>query len=205
VPGPCEAVTVSKLPSCPAFRKRLNERSGRRPFNLTGKQFGRLRVLTYAGPCKERKTLQWLCQCSCGERKVVCTPDLMNSGVRSCGCVRGRTTHGKRWSVEYSTWVALKQRCLNPKSKAYKDYGGRGITVCDRWRGPQGFQNFLADMGVRPRGKTIDRKDVNGNYEPQNCRWATSHMQAINKRPRKPAAPSPQADVAAITGVEEPF
>lgn len=95
----------------------------------------------------------------------------------------------------------MKARCLNPKGKSYKDYGGRGITVCERWLT---FENFLADMGVRPRGKTIDRKNVNGNYEPGNCRWATNHMQAVNKRLHKPAA-SPQADVAGITGVEEPF
>ena len=193
------------FPICPAFKKRLHNRSGRRPFDLTGKRYGRLHVLTYAGPCKERKTLQWLCQCSCGERKVVCTPDLINNGVRSCGCVRGRTTHGKRWSVEYQTWSSLKARCLNPNGKSWPDYGGRGITVCDRWRGPQGFQNFLADMGARPRGKTIDRKDVNGNYEPGNCRWATKHIQAINKRKNTKPAASVQADVESITGVEEPF
>jgi hypothetical protein len=98
----------------------------------------------------------------------------------------------------------MKSRCLNPNGVSYKDYGGRGIKVCERWLK---FEHFFADMGVRPRGKSIDRKDVNGNYEPKNCRWATKHEQETNKRPRKankPAA-SPQADVAGITGVEEPF
>ena len=80
-------------------------------------------------------------------------------------------------------------RCGNPKFPAYPDYGGRGITVCARWKGPKGFQHFLADMGERPRGKTIDRKDVNGNYEPKNCRWATKHVQRVNQRPRKVVAP----------------
>jgi hypothetical protein len=101
----------------------------------------------------------------------------------------------------------MKQRCLNPKATGYKHYGGRGIRVCKRWQGPKGFVNFLADMGPRPCGKTLDRKNVNGNYEPRNCRWATDALQSQNQRRRKanqPAA-SPQADVATFTGVEEPF
>ena len=102
----------------------------------------------------------------------------------------------------------MLQRCCNPRSKGYADYGGRGITVCKRWRGKKGFLNFVADMGIRPRGKTIDRIEVNGNYEPKNCRWATKAVQEHNKRnskANKPAAPSVRADVATITGMEEPF
>ncbi len=101
----------------------------------------------------------------------------------------------------------MRNRCSNPKCDAYKDYGGRGITVCDRWLGPKGFANFLADMGKRPRGKSIDRRNVNGNYEPGNCRWATNHVQSLNKRNSKANKPTatPQADVANFTGVEEPF
>jgi len=97
----------------------------------------------------------------------------------------------------------MRNRCFDPKCRSYRFYGGRGITICDRWLGPNGFVNFFADMGKRPRGKSIDRKDVNGNYEPKNCRWATNQVQALNKRPRKPTA-SPQADVASFA-VEEPF
>jgi hypothetical protein len=92
-------------------------------------------------------------------------------------------------------------RCYNQKGKKYNSYGGRGIRVCERWHK---FENFLADMGIRPRGKTLDRKKVDGHYEPGNCRWATDHTQRHNKRNSKPAA-SPQADVATFTGVEEPF
>ena len=80
-------------------------------------------------------------------------------------------------------------RCDNPNFAKYKYYGGRGITVCARWRGPHGFENYLADMGPRPRGKSIDRRDANGHYEPSNCRWATKLTQGRNKRPRKVVPP----------------
>ena len=99
----------------------------------------------------------------------------------------------------------MRNRCLNPKNISYKDYGGRGITVCKRWQGPQGFQNFLADMGERPRGKSIDRINANGNYEPGNCRWATKKVQANNKRTStkyKAEHATPEQDVAAITGID---
>ena len=81
-----------------------------------------------------------------------------------------------------STWLAMAGRCHNPKDQRFTDYGGRGITVCDRWRGPDGFANFLADMGERPAGKTLDRKDNDRGYSPDNCRWATNGEQASNKR-----------------------
>ena len=94
----------------------------------------------------------------------------------------------------------MQARCLNPKNLAYTNYGGRGITICARWLGPQGYVNFLADMGSRPYGKTLDRINPNGNYEPSNSRWATDHVQAINKRPRK--TQEPRDEIAAITGIE---
>jgi hypothetical protein len=106
-----------------------------------------------------------------------------------------------------ASYRAMLRRCFNRNCESYADYGGRGITVCERWLGQHGFKHFLADMGERPHGKTIDRKDVNGNYARRNCRWATDHMQRINQRRSKTNKPvaSPQADVATFTGVEEPF
>jgi hypothetical protein len=90
----------------------------------------------------------------------------------------GHTTGGTI-SPTYKTWKSVVERCTNPNHRRWKDYGGRGIKVCDRWRK---FENFLADMGERPEGKTLDRKEVNGNYELNNCRWATNEEQAINRR-----------------------
>ena len=129
----------------------------------------------------------WRCKCDCGNEVVVKGGNLQSGNTSSCGCAHRRrgtdhpnTTHGKRHSAEYVAWANMKTRCLNTRSASYRDYGGRGIVICERWI--NSFENFLADMGERPVGRTLERKNVNGNYEPGNCVWATMEQQARNRR-----------------------
>lgn len=150
--------------------------------DLTDKIFGKLTVLRRSGSHRNRAV--WLCQCECGKQKICKSGKLIEGRNTSCGCSQGNRTHGhSRKSSEYSSWANMKARCYIKTIRSYADYGGRGIKVCERWLGEAGFQNFLTDMGRKPDiGYTIERDDTNGNYEPSNCYWLFSPLQARNRR-----------------------
>lgn len=132
-----------------------------------------------------RKGTYWRCSCSCGGSRSIRLDQLTKTDNPSCGCQifknmsDATVKHGFKGKTEYHIWNGMKQRCLNSKNRNYRFYGALGIKVCDRWLK---FENFLADMGRRPHGLTLDRIESSGNYEPGNCRWATYKLQENNRK-----------------------
>ena len=148
----------------------------------TGDRFNRLTLI------KPDRKYHWLCKCDCGKEKVIAKSHIINNDVRSCGCLRIETTkarltkHGGAKTPLWCCWISMIRRCYKPNATGYKDYGGRGITVCDEWKNDfSRFREFALSNGYNS-SLEIDRKDNNGNYEPSNCKWSTSLEQARNRR-----------------------
>ena len=164
--------------------------------NITpGARFNRLTAIRCAG---SNSGHMWLFECTCGKRKKISVSQVVRGDSVSCGCYRRErsTKHGacKRSASPtikrmYSAFVMMHQRCKNPKNHDWPNYGARGIRVCRRWSGGQGFSHFLEDMGERPQFHSLDRINVDGHYEPSNCRWATAYEQRINQRAMELPAP----------------
>lgn len=146
--------------------------------DLSGQRFGQLIAVSYVGRSR------WICRCDCGDRTTASATDLKRGQHRSCGHLHPTKTHGATNKSHpahrtFQKWLGMRARCENPNHKSYHCYGGRGIRICERWGD---FENFLADMGICPEGLTLERVNNDGDYAPENCKWATWGEQHNNKR-----------------------
>ena len=168
------------------FDQIYSQRVAKGRFDLTGKTFGQLTVLSESGRKWGQRT--WLCKCTCGADLVIPSNNLTRTnGTKSCGCTThsrigvANTKHGDSRSLLYKIWGGIKTRCLDPEARDYKNYGGRGVKISQEWC--DSFLAFKRDMGDRPgRGYEIDRRDTNGNYCKENCRWVLQKINSQNKR-----------------------
>lgn len=159
--------------------------------DITGERFGRLTAIEMVEKSPKQGCM-WLCRCDCGNEVVRPVKLLRSGGVQSCGCLRDEkiakvnAKHNKSHSRLYNVWNGMRQRCNDPNHKSYKNYGGRGIKVCDEWDNFEAFEKWALESGYNPDAEygecTLDRIDVNGDYEPSNCRWVDIQTQAANRR-----------------------
>lgn len=149
-----------------------------RLIDISQKRFGAW-VVTGSHPVRDGKSFSWLCRCDCGTEKLVEGSSLRDGESTNCGCSQVFRAGGKSKTPEYASWNAMRHRVIRDTDNKY--YSKKGIEICERWSGKNGFLNFLSDMGKRPVGTTLDRRDSSGNYEPQNCRWATKEEQTRNR------------------------
>ena len=154
--------------------------------DLTGKIFGRFTVDRFSHYEPKNRSYYWVCLCLCGSEKKVKGANLRSGSTKSCGCLQRESarsagdrtrTHGLSRTKIYAVWDSMHQRCTNQNRSDFKSYGGRGISVCKRWGS---FELFLEDMGLPPKGMTLERKNINGDYEPLNCCWETTKRQSRN-------------------------